>query len=158
VQHPKLQTRAIVYYTSLQHFTNSAINLAAYLMLECGFSPEEAIAPFTSFSPCPLRGFRDATWGKPTFLITALDCLRGLRKALEHNLVPGLAAQPCLSLVDDFDADKHGVHSDPLQYSMNQVCDCQPIWRLACSVPDLRPFLSGFLFLLRLILTTFWKL
>jgi len=60
----RLARRPLVYYSPANPhvFTNTALMMAAYLMLDHGMTPEEAIRPFMRVWPSPLQGYRDATW------------------------------------------------------------------------------------------------
>jgi hypothetical protein len=86
---PKLQKRPLVYYcyTEPKVMTNTAFNLAVYLMLEHGFTPEQAAQPFICIHPSPLIGFRDATWcDPPTYTLDLVSCLRGFCKGVDACL------------------------------------------------------------------------
>ena len=116
-KHPKLQNRRLVYYCGMEpdHITNTALCLGAYLMLEHGFSPKEALHPFRQL---PVYGHRDATWAEPTFVLHAISCLEGLRKALDLGLITRSPA----SFIDDFDCDLYDACDDPAILNLNQVC------------------------------------
>lgn len=121
LQHPKIQTRPIIYYCSKEHVTNSALNLALFLFLEVGYTPEEAIAPFTSISPCPLERYTDATWEAPTYKLEIMSCITGLQKAIEAGFLSGCISAS--SFVDNFDCNGYEEFDDPLVLNMNQVCE-----------------------------------
>jgi cell division cycle 14 len=54
-------------------------------MLEHGLTPDEAYKPFVGKTPLFLP-YRDAGYGSATYLITILDCLKGIHKAIELGL------------------------------------------------------------------------
>ncbi len=117
--HPKLQTRPLVYYvgTHSEDITNTVLCLGAYLMLEHGYSPMEAMKPFLSIRGCPLQGFQDATWAEPTFALDAISCLEGLQKALSQGLIcesPG-------DFINDFDCVSYDCLDDPKHLNLNKV-------------------------------------
>jgi hypothetical protein len=117
--HPKLQERRLVYYvgTNFEDMTNTALCLGAYLMLEHGYSPLEAMKPFLRIRGCPLQGFCDATWAEPDFTLDAISCLEGLRKAVDQAL---LTDSP-RDFVDEFDCDSYDELQDPEIMNVNQV-------------------------------------
>jgi hypothetical protein len=125
--HPKLQCRPLVYYCGPQpeHLTNTAFNLAVYLMLEHGLTPEAAVRPFLRVTPSPLLEFRDATWMRSTSTVSMLSCLRGLRKALDLALIPNPH-----SIVDTFDCEEYDICDEPTTFNLNRVsgllthCNC----------------------------------
>jgi hypothetical protein len=127
--HPKIQTRPLVYYCNPEpeYVTNAAMNLGIYLMLEHGFSPEDAVRPFARVTPSPLRGFRDATWLAPACTVDVLSCLRGLRKALDTGLLPSPH-----NLVDSFDCALYDACDEPSFLNLNQVM-C-PLYCMSCDI------------------------
>jgi hypothetical protein len=117
--HPKLQERPLVYYvgTSFEDITNTAVCLGAYLMLEHGYSPMEAMKPFLRIRGCPLKGFRDATWAPADFTLDAISCLEGLRKALDQ----GLLADSPRDFIDGFDCELYDIFDNPATLGLNKV-------------------------------------
>eukprot|EP00284_Hemiselmis_tepida_P008511 CAMPEP_0174932792 /NCGR_PEP_ID=MMETSP1355-20121228/41425_1 /TAXON_ID=464990 /ORGANISM="Hemiselmis tepida, Strain CCMP443" /LENGTH=473 /DNA_ID=CAMNT_0016179243 /DNA_START=155 /DNA_END=1573 /DNA_ORIENTATION=- len=115
-EHPRLKRRPIVYYSSPdpQGFTNTAMMLAVYLMLDHGFSPEDAILPFARIGPTPFEGFRDATWAKSTFDLHPLSCIKGLKRAVDLGW---LGARP----VDDFDVAEYDMYDQPCAFNLNCI-------------------------------------
>lgn len=117
LHHPKLQTRPIIYYFSEENFTNSALNLALFLYLEAGYTPEQAIAPFANIIPCPLERYRDATWCAPTYFLDIVSCISGLQKALTSRFFGGGASR----FVDDFNCDVYEECDNPFMLNLHQV-------------------------------------
>jgi len=117
-EHPQLQNRALIYYSSpaCQHvFTNTALMLAAYLMVHHSYSPDDALRPFARISPTPFLPYRDATHVEPqNFQLHAISCLRGLHRAMRLGW---LGAQP----VHDFDIETYERLDEPSCLNMNQV-------------------------------------
>lgn len=50
------------------------------------FSPEDALKPFRTTSPAPLP-YRDASYGVCTYALTLADCMSGLKRAKDLNLI-----------------------------------------------------------------------
>ena len=81
---PANADKKIVYYSSTHAHkrTNSAYLISVYTMLYMGQTPEEAFRPFEDAYP-PFPPFHDASPCVCTYNLTVLDCLRGIRKALD---------------------------------------------------------------------------
>jgi hypothetical protein len=134
---PKLQKRPLVYYcyTEPKVMTNTAFNLAVYLMLEHGFTPEQAAQPFICIHSLPLIGFRDATWcDPPTYTLDLVSCLRGFRKGVDACLTGHVPHR----LVDDFICRQYDELDDPGVLNMNQVSACVCV----CVTFDVEGFLD----------------
>ena len=63
--------------------TNTIFLLAAYLVVDHGYSPQEAWAPFKRIEGLPILTFRDATYLPQDYHLEIIHCLMGLRKAIE---------------------------------------------------------------------------
>mmetsp|Transcript_16437 Transcript_16437/g.41535 ORF Transcript_16437/g.41535 Transcript_16437/m.41535 type:complete len:504 (+) Transcript_16437:127-1638(+) len=115
-EHPRLQRRPLVYYSSPepQLFTNTAMMLAVYLMFDHNMSPEDALYPFLRIGPTPFEGFRDATWGKSTFDLHPLSCIKGLRRAADLGWLG-------VSPVDDFDVAQYEMYDDPRAFNLHRI-------------------------------------
>jgi len=81
--------KKIVYYCSADpaERTNAATLIAAYLVLDRGWTPEEANAPLTFVGRQPFLPYRDASFQPVVFELHIIDILRGLRKALDHGII-----------------------------------------------------------------------
>jgi hypothetical protein len=123
-----------VYYvgTSFEDMTNTAVCLGAYLMLEHGYSPMEAMKPFLRIRGCPLEGFRDATWADADFTLDAISCLEGLRKAVDQ----GLITDSPHDFIDEFDCDTYDEQQDPEILNVTQVILIQFPCVCVDSLPD----------------------
>lgn len=79
-----LQNRELVYYSeeSQETRTNCAFLLCAFLVVELGFTADQAWAPFKSISGSPFITFRDATFSEQDYGLTIHACLQGLHKAM----------------------------------------------------------------------------
>ena len=66
----------------LEDRTNAAFLLAAFMIVDLGYSPEDAWAPFSGMPEGMFATFRDATFCDQTYSLTVLACLQGLKKAL----------------------------------------------------------------------------
>uniref|UniRef100_H3CGK1 Cell division cycle 14Ab n=1 Tax=Tetraodon nigroviridis TaxID=99883 RepID=H3CGK1_TETNG len=82
-----LTRKRIVHYTSFdqRRRSNAAVLIGGYAVIYLKKSPEEAYRALTSGSNASYLPFRDASFGNCTFNLTVLDCLQGIRKALQHG-------------------------------------------------------------------------
>ncbi|KAJ6658411.1 hypothetical protein lerEdw1_020115, partial [Lerista edwardsae] len=84
-----LSRKKIVHYTSFDQRkrANAALLIGAYAVVYLKKTPEEAYRTLLSGSNPPYLPFRDASFGNCTYNLTILDCLQGLKKALQHGFV-----------------------------------------------------------------------
>ena len=84
MQNPKFQKNKILHYTSLdfRKRANAAYLMGAYLVICKHKTAEEAWDYFSEVKP-PFTPFRDAICGECTYKCTILDCLRGLKYAID---------------------------------------------------------------------------
>ncbi|XP_063154388.1 dual specificity protein phosphatase CDC14A isoform X2 [Candoia aspera] len=84
-----LSRKKIVHYTSFdqRRRANAAFLIGAYAVIYLKKTPEEAYRILLSGSNPPYLPFRDASFGSCTYNLTILDCLQGLKKALQHGFV-----------------------------------------------------------------------
>ncbi|XP_037324552.2 dual specificity protein phosphatase CDC14AB isoform X1 [Pungitius pungitius] len=82
-----LTRKRIVHYTSFDQRkrSNAAVLIGGYAVIYLKKTPEEAYRALTSGSNASYLPFRDASFGTCTFNLTVLDCLQGIRKALQHG-------------------------------------------------------------------------
>ncbi|TNN26596.1 Dual specificity protein phosphatase CDC14A [Liparis tanakae] len=82
-----LTRKRIVHYTSFDQRkrSNAAVLIGGYAVIYLKKTPEEAYRALTSGSNSSYLPFRDASFGNCTFNLTVLDCLQGIRKALQHG-------------------------------------------------------------------------
>ncbi|XP_035654958.1 dual specificity protein phosphatase CDC14AB-like isoform X7 [Oncorhynchus keta] len=82
-----LTRKRIVHYTSFDQRkrANAAVLIAAYAVIYLKKTPEEAYRALMSGSNASYLPFRDASFGNCTYNLTILDCLQGIRKALQHG-------------------------------------------------------------------------
>lgn len=82
-----LTRKRIVHYTSFDQRkrANAAVLIGAYAVIYLKKTPEEAFRALISGSNASYLPFRDASFGNCTFNLTILDCLQGIRKALQHG-------------------------------------------------------------------------
>ncbi|XP_068449199.1 dual specificity protein phosphatase CDC14AB [Clinocottus analis] len=82
-----LTRKRIVHYTSFDQRkrSNAAVLIGGYAVIYLKKTPEEAYRALTSGSNASYLPFRDASFGSCTFNLTVLDCLQGVRKALQHG-------------------------------------------------------------------------
>uniref|UniRef100_A0AAQ4QMW9 Cell division cycle 14Ab n=1 Tax=Gasterosteus aculeatus aculeatus TaxID=481459 RepID=A0AAQ4QMW9_GASAC len=82
-----LTRKRIVHYTSFDQRkrSNAAVLIGGYAVSHQHKTPEEAYRALTSGSNASYLPFRDASFGNCTFNLTVLDCLQGVRKALQHG-------------------------------------------------------------------------
>ncbi|XP_075901363.1 dual specificity protein phosphatase CDC14AB isoform X3 [Nelusetta ayraudi] len=82
-----LTRKRIVHYSSFDQRkrSNAAVLIGGYAVIYLQKSPEEAYRALISGSNAAYLPFRDASFGNCTFNLTVLDCLKGIRKALQHG-------------------------------------------------------------------------
>ncbi|XP_072294859.1 dual specificity protein phosphatase CDC14AB isoform X2 [Eucyclogobius newberryi] len=82
-----LTRKRIVHYTSFDQRkrSNAAVLIGGYAVIYLKKTPEEAYRALISGSNASYLPFRDASFGNCTFNLTVLDCLQGVRKALQHG-------------------------------------------------------------------------
>ncbi|XP_070817554.1 dual specificity protein phosphatase CDC14AB isoform X3 [Chaetodon trifascialis] len=82
-----LTRKRIVHYTSFDQRkrSNAAVLIGGYAVIYLKKTPEEAYRALISGSNASYLPFRDASFGNSTFNLTVLDCLQGIRKALQHG-------------------------------------------------------------------------
>ncbi|XP_028856235.1 dual specificity protein phosphatase CDC14AB isoform X5 [Denticeps clupeoides] len=82
-----LTRKRIVHYTSFDQRkrANAAVLVGAYAVIYLKKTPEEAYRALISGSNASYLPFRDASFGNCTYNLTVLDCLHGIRKALQHG-------------------------------------------------------------------------
>ncbi|XP_041126522.1 dual specificity protein phosphatase CDC14AB-like isoform X1 [Polyodon spathula] len=82
-----LSRKRIVHYTSFDQRkrANAAVLIGAYAVIYLKKTPEEAYRVLVSGSNASYLPFRDASFGNCTYNLTVLDCLQGVRKALQHG-------------------------------------------------------------------------
>ncbi|XP_003220091.2 dual specificity protein phosphatase CDC14A isoform X1 [Anolis carolinensis] len=84
-----LSRKKIVYYTNFDQRkrANAAFLIGAYAVIYLKKTPEETYRILLSGSNPPYVPFRDASFGNCTYNLTILDCLQGIKKALQHGFV-----------------------------------------------------------------------
>ncbi|XP_062251731.1 dual specificity protein phosphatase CDC14AB isoform X1 [Platichthys flesus] len=82
-----LTRKRIVHYTSFNQRkrSNAAVLIGGYAMIYLKKTPEEAYRALVSGSNASYLPFRDASIGNCSYSLTLLDCLQGIRKALQHG-------------------------------------------------------------------------
>uniref|UniRef100_A0A3Q3KK39 Uncharacterized protein n=1 Tax=Monopterus albus TaxID=43700 RepID=A0A3Q3KK39_MONAL len=82
-----LTRKRIVHYTSFDQRkrSNAAVLIGGYAVIYLKKTPEEAYRALISGSNATYLPFRDASFGNCTYNLTVLDCLQGIRKALQHG-------------------------------------------------------------------------
>eukprot|EP00961_Rhodomonas_salina_P085837 1152915-Rhodomonas_salina.1 len=114
MQDPRIAQRHLVYYCEPNKnvVTNGAFLLGAYLVLLENWSPERAAHCFQAFCEPPFHAFRDATMHPSTFDLSILDCLRGLRRAVEAHIFD----------INTFDIDLYETLEDPEIADLHIIC------------------------------------
>ena len=79
---------SILLYTTgdSRQAANCALLLAAFLLMELDYTPEDSLRPFTAISGS-LRPFRDASYSSADFLLSVDDCLHGIARARRAGLI-----------------------------------------------------------------------
>ncbi|XP_060933954.1 dual specificity protein phosphatase CDC14AB [Limanda limanda] len=82
-----LTRKRIVHYTSFNQRkrSNAAVLIGGYAIIYLKKTPEEAYRALVSGSNASYLPFRDAAIGNCSYSLTLLDCLQGIRKALQHG-------------------------------------------------------------------------
>ncbi|XP_068998087.1 dual specificity protein phosphatase CDC14AB isoform X3 [Embiotoca jacksoni] len=82
-----LTRKRIVHYASFDQRkrSNAAVLIGGYAVIYLKKTPEEAYRALISGSNASYLAFRDASFGNCTYNLTVLDCLQGVRKALQHG-------------------------------------------------------------------------
>ncbi|XP_067109430.1 cell division cycle 14Aa [Osmerus mordax] len=82
-----LSKRRVVYYTSYdpKKRANAAVLIGAYAVIYLKRSPEEVYRTLISSNNTAYLPFRDAAMGECTYNLTVLNCLQGIRKALQYG-------------------------------------------------------------------------
>ncbi|XP_018518155.1 dual specificity protein phosphatase CDC14AB isoform X2 [Lates calcarifer] len=82
-----LTRKRIVHYTSFDQRkrSNAAVLIGGYAVIYLKKTPEEAYRALISGSNASYLPFRDASFGNCSYNLTLLDCLQGIRKALQHG-------------------------------------------------------------------------
>jgi cell division cycle 14 len=108
--------KTLLIYTfenTYQTRSNSCLLLAAFMMLNQGWSLDKAAALFCSSNlPFPLVPFRDATFQKADFGLDLLDCLSGLARASELGWYEQKS----------FDLALYEELEDPLSGDLAEIC------------------------------------
>mmetsp|Transcript_82889 Transcript_82889/g.173553 ORF Transcript_82889/g.173553 Transcript_82889/m.173553 type:complete len:474 (+) Transcript_82889:231-1652(+) len=81
---PAYAGKQIIHWCSMdpRNRANSALLMAAFMVISMRKSADEAWAPFSKVTP-GFHPFRDATNGPCSYQLTLLDCLKGLEKGIE---------------------------------------------------------------------------
>ncbi|XP_067310356.1 cell division cycle 14Aa isoform X1 [Pseudorasbora parva] len=82
-----LSRKRIIHYTSYDQRkrANAAVLIGAYAVIYLKRTPEEVYRALISGTNVSYLPFRDAAFGNCTYDLTILDCLQGIRKALQHG-------------------------------------------------------------------------
>ncbi|XP_042354220.1 dual specificity protein phosphatase CDC14AB-like [Plectropomus leopardus] len=83
-----MSRKKLVHYTShdQKKRANAALLIGAYAVIYLKRNPEEAYRTLISGNNTGYLPFRDAAVGECSFNLTVLDCLQGIRKALQHGV------------------------------------------------------------------------
>ena len=114
ISDPRLGDRVCTYYAESDgpRRTNAAFLLGAYLIIMHGWTPEDANSAFESMGPGLLSGFHHALSVSSDFKLTILDCLRGLKRAMDSNWFS----------METFDLDRYLLLENPGQFDLHQIC------------------------------------
>ena len=111
---PRLGNRMCTYYAESDgpRRTNAAFLLGAYLVIKHGWKPEEADQKLQEMGPGVLCGYKHALNYPSDFKLSVLDCLRGLKKALDAKWFD----------METFDLDRYSLLGNPGQFDLHQIC------------------------------------
>lgn len=113
--HQDLQDTELVYYLEedIHARSNGAFLLAAFLMIELKFTPDEVWLPFSRFDEESFETFRDATFIQPqNYNLTIKACLDGLYRSMQNGFYDPAT----------FDIAEFRYLNDPNLADMNVVC------------------------------------
>ncbi|KAM4551077.1 dual specificity protein phosphatase CDC14AB-like [Odontesthes bonariensis] len=84
-----MSRKKLVHYTSYDQKkrANAAVLIGAYAIIYLKRSPEDTYRMLISGNNTSYLPFRDAAVGECSFSLTVLDCLQGIRKALQHGIL-----------------------------------------------------------------------
>ena len=111
----KQDSRLMVYCfeETLEAQANACFLLASLLVLDCGWTAEEAAEPFTGpSSPVTLRPFRDATFSENPYPLLLLDCLKGLSKSVQRGWFNPKT----------FDPEEYEHYDSPYNGDLHRIC------------------------------------
>ena len=94
--------------SNIRNITNAAFLVGCYMILRMRLSPEAVWSAFEDISDL-MTPFRDATFEEPDFLLTLVDCWRGLSRANE------------LGWVDMYDMDEYTHYDSPLEGDLHEL-------------------------------------
>jgi cell division cycle 14 len=99
--------------------TNAVFLLGAYMVLKLGAPVDKVCESFEWLSEPMVEGFRDATFSAPDFVLTRVDCWRGLARGRSLGWVgmPGAAG----GRWGRIDMDQYRCLDDPLKAGLNEV-------------------------------------
>ncbi|KAM9720327.1 dual specificity protein phosphatase CDC14AB-like isoform 2-T2 [Menidia menidia] len=85
----KMSRKKLIYYTSYDQKkrANAAVLIGSYAVIFLKRSPEDTYRTLISGINTGFLPFRDAAVGECSFSLTVLDCLQGIRKALQHGFL-----------------------------------------------------------------------
>ena len=114
ISDPRLGNRMCAYYAESDgpRRTNAAFLLGAYLVIKQGWRPEDADQKLQEMGEGVLRGYRHALNCPSDFKLSVLDCLRGLKKAMDAEWFD----------METFDVERYGLLGNPGQFDMHQIC------------------------------------
>uniref|UniRef100_A0A672HFM6 protein-tyrosine-phosphatase n=1 Tax=Salarias fasciatus TaxID=181472 RepID=A0A672HFM6_SALFA len=84
-----MSRKKLVHYTTYDQKkrANAAVLVGAYAVIYLKRSPEEAYRTLISGNNSGYLPFRDAAVGECSLNLTVLDCLQGIRKAMQHGFL-----------------------------------------------------------------------
>ncbi|CAN9502971.1 unnamed protein product [Ophioblennius macclurei] len=84
-----MSRKKLVHYTSYDQKkrANAAVLIGAYAVIYLKRSPEEAYGTLISGNSASYMPFRDAAVAECSLNLTVLDCLQGVRKAVQHGFL-----------------------------------------------------------------------
>ena len=114
ISDPRLGDRVCTYYAESDgpRRTNAAFLLGAYLIIMHGWTPEDSHQKFHELDPEMLLKFQHALSSPSHFQLSVLDCLRGLKRAMDSNWFS----------METFDLDRYLLLENPGQFDLHQIC------------------------------------
>jgi cell division cycle 14 len=114
IKDPRLEDRLCTYYAEQDgpRRTNAAFLIGAYLIIQHGWTPEEANLVFEGMGEGILWSFRHALSTPSDFKLSVLDCLRGIKKALDLKWFE----------LATFDLDRYQLLENARSFDLHQIC------------------------------------
>ena len=117
VDHPDVQI-VLCIDEGARVLTNAVFLLGAYMILKLAIPPAKVIENFAEVDSQQLVPYRDASFLKPNFELTLIDCWRGLDRSRQHGWV---RYSPADYMWGAIDVDEYRHYDDPANGDVHQL-------------------------------------